>query len=610
MVMSTRFARRLPLVLALVATALAVALPAAAKEAEVEFEGGGWGHGVGMSQYGAKAKAVEGRSASQIIEYYYSGAQVAPMGSLGLKSFLADDPDPLWIGLAQSVPSVDLLPWGLPMEVCDGDGCVPLEQGSPMRVVAVDEGCEVGPVAGWPEGAVVMDCALDVDLNGSPSGVEVPGVCVAGSCDYGRGILHLRPANDGLHVVLELDIDEYLYGLAEVPSSWPAAALGAQVITARSYALRKANSYGPESGFSTWRQDLCWCHLVDDTRDQAYRGLQWESAAWRGAVDAATGKVVAYGGSIISTFYSSSTGGATEDVEDVWGGSPDQYPYLRSVPDPWSVSAAADNPYASWTRTLTAASVARTLGWDRVTGATLLEAAPGARLRLSGEDGGAPVTRDLSGERARTLFGLRSGGLERVRFVAASPGGASAGSDGGGGFTDIGGSQHASAILAIADAGITKGCNPPLNDQFCPTDTITRGQLAAFFTRALDLATPAGNPFTDDDGSVFENDIEALAAAGITRGCNPPANTRFCPNEPVTRGQAAAFFARALGLPPAPGDAFTDDDDSVFEGDIQALAAAGITKGCNPPANTAFCPDAPITREQFATFLFRAFLSG
>ena len=66
-----------------------------------------------------------------------------------------------------------------------------------------------------------------------------------------------------------------------------------------------------------------------------------------------------------------------------------------------------------------------------------------------------------------------------------------------------------------------------------------------------DPATPDAPPvppdtFSDDDGSVFEADIEWLAAAGITRGCNPPANDRFCPNDAVTRGQMAAFLHRAL----------------------------------------------------------------
>jgi hypothetical protein len=72
--------------------------------------------------------------------------------------------------------------------------------------------------------------------------------------------------------------------------------------------------------------------------------------------------------------------------------------------------------------------------------------------------------------------------------------------------------------------------------------------MAAFLVRALDLPAAPGIDFVDDDGSVFEADIEKLAAAGITRGCNPPANDRFCPNDAVTRGQMAAFLHRALGL--------------------------------------------------------------
>jgi hypothetical protein len=99
----------------------------------------------------------------------------------------------------------------------------------------------------------------------------------------------------------------------------------------------------------------------------------------------------------------------------------------------------------------------------------------------------------------------------------------------------------------LADAAITKGCNPPLNDRFCPNDFVTRGQMAAFLVRALNLPVAAPGTFTDDDGSVFEQDIEALATAGITKGCNPPANDLFCPGDAVTRGQMAAFLFRALG---------------------------------------------------------------
>ena len=156
-------------------------------------------------------------------------------------------------------------------------------------------------------------------------------------------------------------------------------------------------------------------------------------------------------------------------------------------------------------------------------------------------------------------------------------------------------------------AGITRGCNPPTNDRFCPGDTVTRGQMAAFLVRALDLEDRLGDPFRDDDGSLFEADIERLAAAGITRGCNPPVNDLFCPDDTVTRGQMAAFLVRALGYTDAgPGDLFTDDDGSPFEADIDKLATAGITLGCNPPLNDQFCPTESVTRAQMAAFLNRA----
>jgi hypothetical protein len=155
----------------------------------------------------------------------------------------------------------------------------------------------------------------------------------------------------------------------------------------------------------------------------------------------------------------------------------------------------------------------------------------------------------------------------------------------------------------LAAEGITRGCNPPANDRFCPDDPVTRGQMAAFLVRALDLPAAGDTPFTDIGESVFVDDIAALFAAGITRGCAP---TVFCPDDLVTRGQMAAFLVRA-GAYPFPGtDPFVDDDTSVFEAEIAALAAQGVTRGCNPPANDRFCPDDQVTRGQMAAFLHRA----
>jgi hypothetical protein len=73
----------------------------------------------------------------------------------------------------------------------------------------------------------------------------------------------------------------------------------------------------------------------------------------------------------------------------------------------------------------------------------------------------------------------------------------------------------------------------------------------------------------------------------------------------------AAFLVRAYRYPvPAQGDLFTDDGGTIFEGDIDRLAAAGITKGCNPPTNDRYCPADPVTREQMASFLARAITRG
>ncbi len=178
--------------------------------------------------------------------------------------------------------------------------------------------------------------------------------------------------------------------------------------------------------------------------------------------------------------------------------------------------------------------------------------------------------------------------------------------DGSGRFIDDDASVHESNIERLEELGVTRGCNPPINDEFCPAANVTRGQMAAFLNRALDLPESTTDHFTDDNGSIFENDIDAIAQAGITLGCNPPTNDRFCPGDIVTRGQMAAFLKRAFSLPGAPTDFFIDDTGSVFESSINAIAHAGITLGCNPPANDRFCPTSDVTREQMASFLVRA----
>jgi len=176
------------------------------------------------------------------------------------------------------------------------------------------------------------------------------------------------------------------------------------------------------------------------------------------------------------------------------------------------------------------------------------------------------------------------------------------------GFRDVSpGHLFETDILWLAAEGITKGCNPDLNDLFCPNDPVTREQMATFLVRALDLPATTAEPFTDTSDSVHQANIDALAAAGITKGCNPPSNDRYCPNDAVTRGAMAAFLVRALGLiDEGDGNTFNDDDGSIFETDITRLAVSGITRGCNPPVNDEFCPNIAVTRAEMAAFLHRA----
>ena len=173
-------------------------------------------------------------------------------------------------------------------------------------------------------------------------------------------------------------------------------------------------------------------------------------------------------------------------------------------------------------------------------------------------------------------------------------------------FIDDDDSIHEADIEWLAASGITKGCNPPTNDRFCPKASVDRGQMAAFIRRALSLPATSTDYFIDDNDSIFEGDINAVAAAGITKGCNPPANDRFCPDRTITRDQMAAFLQRSFKYPASGTDYFTDDNDSIFENDINAIAQAGVTKGCNPPGNTRYCPTNKVTREQMASFMRRA----
>ncbi|MDP8957783.1 MAG: SpoIID/LytB domain-containing protein, partial [Actinomycetota bacterium] len=561
------------------------------------FEGSGWGHGVGMSQYGARGLALEGKGAADIISYFYRGASV---GTASLSHSL-------WVGLLQNRIEIRF-------EAREGSlqlGIRKLPEGQQPKPLVAEPG------ESWALRRLVNgNCRYFKD--GQPQDVEAH--CWASVSrppdqpqaklyladtgrTYGRGTLRVRPIGEAFHVLLEIGLEKYLYGLGEMPSSWPAAALQAQAIAARSYAVRRALNLGAESGLSAVRRQECWCHLYATVKDQAYVGWEKEEghwgAVWRNAIDATAGRVVTYGGQVISTFYFSSSGGATENNVDGFGGTT-QLPYLTSVADPWSLDRGV-NPNASWSGSIAAGQIATAVGLEALHSVRVISRNPSGsakEVEFLGIKGKAPARVVKLGREVRSLLGLRSSYFR----VYMPP------------FRDDDGSVHEAAIVAIWRHDITRGCDASNPQRYCPEELVTRGQMAAFLVRGLGLqAQGAPDAFSDDNGHLFEADINALAESGVTKGCY---RGRFCPDEPVNRGEMAAFLLRALTrhsgsdhsgaahLPTYRG-AFSDvGADRWDRGFIEHLQDHGITFGY--PDGT-YRPEDLVTRAEMASFLARTF---
>ena len=173
-------------------------------------------------------------------------------------------------------------------------------------------------------------------------------------------------------------------------------------------------------------------------------------------------------------------------------------------------------------------------------------------------------------------------------------------------FSDDETSVHVEGITDLFNRGITKGCT---TTKFCPTDTVSRGQMASFLTRTmdhLDVAYPAATRdwFTDDSASTHHGAINALAQSQIAPGCS---GEQFCPREAVLRGDVALWIAQAFDLQPGGTDHFTDDDGKHYEWAINALADVGLTEGCE---DDRYCDVQPTSRGQMASFLSRTIAKG
>ena len=176
-----------------------------------------------------------------------------------------------------------------------------------------------------------------------------------------------------------------------------------------------------------------------------------------------------------------------------------------------------------------------------------------------------------------------------------------------GAFSDDDDAYYEVPLNVLEVRGVLAGtqCAP---GRLCPDEPISRATVAVWLGRAVTGSEPAAvdtSRFADVDSEDWRAaHIERLAELGVTEGCATDL-LRFCPDEPVTRAQMAAFLVRAFDLPAAGSAGFADTDGNFFEDSIDALAAAGVTAGCDTGARR-YCPDRPVTRGQMATFVARA----
>ncbi|MEE2767724.1 MAG: S-layer homology domain-containing protein [Actinomycetota bacterium] len=576
----------------LVASLLFLPETAGGATPDISFSGSGWGHGVGLSQYGAKAMAADGATYEQIIYRYFTGVSVVPLSAASPGTYISTNPSPVWVGLLQDQPGVTFTVSEDSAQLCfdDPNLCV--------RSVGPGETWRFGPDAlgscvfqqargdgRFVPFGVARSCSASVRPTSAATKVKVP----FKARSYRDGTLRFRPSalSGRLHVVFETGLETYLRGVSEVPESWPRAAIEAQVVTTRSATAWHLLDRGAVELFTSGSNVDCFCNLRDGGSDPVFRGASGadSNSNWVAAVEATRSQVIRAGTGVALGMYSSSSGGITEDYADVFGDS--TFTHLVSVADSAAFSDTAGNPHSQWAAGYNQQTLANAFGFTWVSNLRVSERNESGSARtvlIEGIIDGRPASELVTGVDIQTELALRSTSFD----VMVKPA-----------FDDVPpGHQFAGEVVGLADLGITAGCTPTL---FCPENRVTRGEMAAFLVRALDLDGPTGpDSFEDDDSSLFETDIQKIYAHGITTGC---AANRFCPDSPVSRGEMAAFLVRAFGLVGDGGNTFTDDDGSFFESDIAALEASRVTSGCGPGL---FCPTRSVSRQEMAAFLIRA----
>jgi stage II sporulation protein D len=334
------------LVWGLLCVGLVVATSAEA-ETSFTFRSRGFGHGLGMSQYGAKGFAEAGFGYEHILRYYYGSAGTDPKTTVPT---LPSEPT-CYVNVDRDASASNAgytkAVWTLRPGYAGGS--LKLEAGGVTRTIAdglttfTANGSNI--VVRDPSGATATYTGtVSVSgVGGNPALVQV----IEGTGAYShtnvrfRGTMLLHSSSGKIKLINRLSMRDYLYGVVprESPASWPAEQLKAQAVAARSYALTSTRT-----------------ELYTDTRDQVYGGhsriangvvTAHEHASTNSAVDATARQVVAYDGKTVRAYFFSTSGGHTENSENVWVSA---LPYIRGVPDPYElVSGAAYHTWEQYT---------------------------------------------------------------------------------------------------------------------------------------------------------------------------------------------------------------------------------------------------------------------
>ena len=324
------------------------------------FTGSGYGHGVGMSQIGARAKALAGESATAILNYYYSGTKVETatdskilrinIGHLLTSTKVRSDSTgaklQLFAGTLSESKTADVL-LDIPSKTT-----LNVEISGSQLNVSTTRGANTTPIANGT--SFTLRWSGTRHMEGAPTVVSVTTNSVVNRYRYGQ--IQFRVIKDALlgnrlSIINSVRLqDEYLWGIGEVPSSWPLAALQAQAIASRTYALAKSLKI----------RSACSCHLYGSISDQSFVGFSKESEPlygqfWKSAVDSTVGQIVTYDGLPITAYFTSSTGGATETSEHAWGTAT---PYTLSVSDTASADVKLNPRFATWSRQINQSVIA------------------------------------------------------------------------------------------------------------------------------------------------------------------------------------------------------------------------------------------------------------